>query len=586
MLDTHTFAALPHEPAPAAYAFGRFVLRRRERLLLADGAPVELGSRAVEVLLALVEADGALLTKGALLDRVWPGVVVEENNVQVQVSAVRRTLGPEGRGWVATVPGRGYRFTGPVAALPPDGETVAVPAPPARPPEAPEPLPLSVLVLPFAGRGADPAGGWFADALTDGLTTELARALPPGVGGAVAAQASADTYRGHGVDVRAIGRAQGVRYVVEGSVLLAGERVRVNAQLVAADTGAHLWAERFDKACRRPHGNGGDDDGGVLQLQDTIVGRISRAVGLQMVDAEARRAERAEHEHPGRAVEALDYVLRARALVVRGTMTREAIEAACALYARALARDPENADALAGIACLRAHQVVKGYLDETGQTVRDEAEAREAALAEAEKKLARALAIAPGHTGALMGRAMLLRARGLFADAVAAAEAVLARSPGELLAHKEIGLSLLCLGRAEEAVARFERADALAPGDDPARWTWLHGLGRALLQLGRDAEAADALRRAVAGNPTFAHAHALLAAALALAGEEAPARAAMAQFRRMEPDTPLDALAQRCASPFGATDPLYKARNRRVLEGLRRAAAMPAGLLAGPAAAA
>ncbi|MBV8869518.1 MAG: tetratricopeptide repeat protein, partial [Acetobacteraceae bacterium] len=366
----------------------------------------------------------------------------------------------------------------------------------------------------------------------------------------------------HPADVRAIGRAQGVRYVVEGSVLLADdERVRVNAQLVAADTGAHLWADRFDMPRRD-----------TLRVQDAIVGRLARAVGLRMVEAEARRAER---EHPGDdegGGTAQGYVLRARALVGRGTMTREAIEAACALYAHALARDPGNADALAGTACLRVQQVVKGYLDEAGWTVRDAAEAREARLAEAEGKLARALAIAPGHAGALMGRAGLLRARGLFEDAIAAAEAVLARGPGEPLAHKEIGLSLLCLGRAEEAVAQFRHADALAPGDDPARWTWLHGLGRALIQLGRDAEAVDALRRAVGGNPTFAHAHALLAAALALAGEEAPARAAMAEFRRAEPHTPLDALAWRCASPIAATDPLYQARNARVLEGLRRAA--------------
>jgi len=574
MLDTHTFAAPrleppQSEPAAAAFAFGRFVLRRRERLLLHDGAPVELGSRAVEVLLLLVEADGALLTKGALLDRVWPGVVVEENNLQVQVSAIRRALGPEGRDWIATIPGRGYRFTGPVAVLTDEEEGIASAATVARPLEAEpvEPPPLSVMVLPFAGRGADPAGDWFADGVTDSLTTDLARALP--LGSAVAAQASADTYRGHPADVRAIGRAQGVRYVVEGSVLLAEDRVRVNAQLVAAETGVHLWADRFDK----PRDDGGD----VLQLQDQIVGRLARAVGLRMVGAEALRAEQAERERPDEdGGTAQGYVLRARALVGRTLMTRGDIEAACALYARALQREPANADALAGIACLRVLQVIKGYLDAAGWTVRDAAEARAARLAEAEDKLARALAIAPGHLGALKGRAGLLRARGLFEDAIAAAEAVLARDPGELLAYKEIGLSLLCLGRAEEAVDWFRHADALAPADDPARWTWLFGLGRALIQLGRDREAVEALRLAVAANPTYAPSHALLAAALALAGEEAPARAAMTEFRRAEPETSVEELAQRCAAPFAATDPRYKERNARVLEGLHRAAGFPA----------
>ncbi len=572
MLDTLTLTALrpelqsePAGSAPAAYAFGRFVLRQRERLLLRDGALVELGSRAVEVLLALVEADGALLTKGALLDRVWPGVVVEENNLQVQVSVIRRALGSEGRDWIATVPGRGYRFTGPVALLAADEEAAMALSAVERAPEAAEQSPLSVLVLPFEGRGADPAGRWFADGVTDSLTTDLARVLPGG--SAIIAQTSADAYRGHhAADVRAIGRVQGVRYVVEGSVLLADDWVRVNAQLIAAETGAHLWAERFDLSRH--------EDGDALQAQDRIVGRLARAIGLQMISAEAHRAEQAEREHPGEST-AQDYVLRACAVATQGTglLTREDIAAACALYAQALARDPENADALAGIASLQIHQVMNGYL-EAGRTVRDEAAAREASLAEAEQKLARALALAPGHFKALKGRAMLLRARGLFVDAIAAAEAVLVHSPGDPIAHREIGLDLFYRGRAEEAVGWLRRADRLAPGDDPLRWTWLQSLGRALLQLGRDKEAVDALRLAVASNPTFALSHALLAAALALVGEEKTARAAMAAFRRAEPDTCVDVLAWRAAVPIEATDPLYRSGNARVLDGLRRAAAL------------
>lgn len=564
MLDTRAMNVL--QPEAAGYTFGRFVLRRRERLLLAGGVPVALGSRAVEVLLALVEADGALLAKDAIMDRVWPGVAVEENNLQVQISALRRALGPD-RDWIATVPGRGYRFTGPVAARP-DGAQAA--APTARPP-APAlvaPPPLSVLVLPFAGRGADPAGDC-ADGVTDSLTTDLARVLPPG--SAVIAQTSADAYRGHGADVRAIGREQGVRYVVEGSVLLVGERVRINAQLVTTDTGAHLWAERFDV----PRPCGGD----MLRLQDEIVGRVSRAVAREMIEAEARRAERAARGHPDEAT-AEDLVLRAHAAAGQGLITREGAAAACALYARALGREPEHADALAGLGCVRVYQVVNGFL-EAGWSAQEAAAAREASLAEAEEKLARALALAPHHLGALKGRAVLLRAQGRFADAMAAVETVLAHNPGDPAAHRETGLNLLYLGRTEEAVEWFARADALAPGD-PARWTWLQGLGRALIQLGRDREAADALRRAVASNPAFASLHALLAASLALAGEDAPARAAMAAFRRAAPDTPVDALARRSAVPFTATDPLYRSRNARVLEGLRRAADLLAPQPAAP----
>jgi len=162
----------------------------------------------------------------------------------------------------------------------------------------------------------------------------------------------------------------------------------------------------------------------------------------------------------------------------------------------------------------------------------------------------------------------------VFADAIAAAEMVLAHNPAELTAYREIGLSLLYLGRAEEAVDWFRRADMLAP-DDPLRWTWLQGLSRALLQLGRDREAVSTLRLAVASNPSFALSHALFAAALVLVGEEAQAQAAMAAFRRTEPDTQMDVLAWHAAVPIEATDPRYRSSNERVLEGLRRVADFP-----------
>ena len=559
MLDAYAATVAATQLEPASFAFGRFVLRRRERLLLRDGEPVELGSRAVEVLLALVQADGMLLTKDALLDRVWPGVVVEENNLQVQVSALRRVLGPD-RDWIATIPGRGYRFAGPVTPVADDTTSVPIAAL-CLPPEKAGPPPLSVLVLPFAGHGGDPTRGWFADGVTDSLTTDLARTLPPG--SAVAAQVSADAYKGHGADVRAIGREQGVRYVLEGSVLLAEERVRVNAQLVETETGTHLWAERFDTPRQD-----------VLQVQDEIVGRLARTAGMQMIGAEARRAEQADHERPGEGT-AQDYALRAHAAASQGKMTRGSAEAACALYARALERDPGDADALAGLACVQISRVMNGYLDAGQRTVRDEMQLREAQLTEAEGILARALAAAPGHFKALKSRAVLLRARGRFADAIALAEMLRAQNPGDPGTLREIGLNLLYLGRAEEAVAWLRRADALAPGD-PIRWTWLLGLGRALIHLGRDAEAVDALRLAVASNPDFALSHALLAATLALVGEDASAWVAMAEFRRAEPDTPLDVLARLCAVPFEATDPHYQTRNARVLEGLRRAAGLAA----------
>jgi TolB-like protein len=529
--------------SPDAYAFGRFLLRARERVLLEEGVPVELGTRALDVLFELLASRGQLLTKEALLDRVWPGVIVEENNLQVQISALRRALGPF-RDWIATVPGRGYRFTAPVTILA-DEAAVAHAAYAAA--EAPA---LSVLVLPFAGRGEGTAPGWFADALTDSITTDLARALPRS--GAVAAQVTADTYRLHAADAREIGRSQRVRYVVEGSVLVVSATVRVNLQLICADTGAHLWADRFDLPCA----------GDVLALQDVIAGRIVRSVAPRIINADADRAERAERERPGGGT-AEDYTLLGWSAFCGGAPLPEHFDRAHEYFTRALARDPEHADALAGIGMLFVKSVLEGV------PIGDAA-ARDAKLAEADELFQRALKLAPGHYLALKGRLGLLRARGAFDDAIIAGQAMLARNPAEVFIHRELGLNLLHLNRAEEALDWFRRADAFG-ASEPMRWIWLQGEGRALLELGCDIEAVEALRLSIAGNPTFAATHALLAAALAMAGQDDAARDAIAVFRRAEPDAALEYVAQ--------PTPLAPARghppgSRRVLEGLRRAEAL------------
>ena len=538
MMDGGGAAAL--RPSGAGYRFGRFVLRGPQRLLLADGEPAELGARAFDVLMVLAGSGGALVTKAALLDRVWAGLAVEENNLQVQVSTLRRVLGAD-RDWIVTLPGQGYRFTAPVVPLP-DFEA---------PPAASVPVPhLSILVLPFASRG-DPALDWFADGITDSLTTDLARALP---GCTVTAQTTAGTYKGRAVDVREIGRAMAVRFVLEGSILQANGRVRVNAQLIEAESGAHAWAERFDKPA-----------GSVMQLQDEIVARLTRTIGVQMIACEARRAERLEHDHPD-ASTAADFVLRGHAASMQRMSNRVRFDAATGFYGRALHLDPLNVDALAGMASVRVYQVVNCYLDGGEWDER----AREAHLAQADGLLARVLAAEPGHPSALRTRAVLLRARGAFADALAAAGTLLAEHAGDPAGYRETGLNLLYLGRTEEAVEWFRQADALMPAD-PLRWTWLQGLGRALIQLGRDAEAVEALRLAIESNPDHAPSYAYLAAALALSGDGDRARLELAEFRAAEPGTTLDVFARRSPVPLCATAPAYRSRNGRLLDGLRQA---------------
>src|SRR5215469_1584233 len=216
-----------HPSGDPPAGFGPFRLDRPGRQLLRDGQPVPLGRRAFDTLVALVDADGATLTKDTLLATIWPGLIVEENNLQVQISALRKALGD---GWIITVPGRGYRLS----TTPPKS-----PAPLAAPLQLPD-LP-SLVVLPFANLSGDPEQEYFADGMVEDITAALSR-----IGNLfVIACNSAFTYKGRAVDVRQVGRELGVRYVLEGSVRKSGNRVRITGQLVDAATGAHLWADRF-----------------------------------------------------------------------------------------------------------------------------------------------------------------------------------------------------------------------------------------------------------------------------------------------------------------------------------------------------
>ena len=173
-----------------------------------------------------------------------------------------------------------------------------------------------------------------------------------------------------------------------------------------------------------------------------------------------------------------------------------------ALFRRALALDANNVDAMVGIASTLIYQVVNQY-----QTAE-----RDKLLDEAEALISCAIGLAADHIGVMRARAVLSRARGRFMDAIVAARLVIAQNPGEPTANREIGLNNLYLGETAEAAEWFRRADRMAPRDR-VRWSWLQGLGRALLQMGHDVEAVEALRQAVHGSPGYAPARAYLAAA-------------------------------------------------------------------------
>jgi TolB-like protein/DNA-binding winged helix-turn-helix (wHTH) protein/Flp pilus assembly protein TadD len=403
------------------------------------------------------------------------------------------------------------------------------------------PLVPSIIVLPFINLSGDAKRDYLADGITDSLISDLVRALP---GISVVSRGTAFTYKGQGADPRQIGRELGVRYLLNGSIVFEGERVRVNTQLAETKEGNQLWAERFDTELTS-----------ILQVQDEIVGRVSRAIGLQVVDIEARRSL---HERPSSA-ELIDLVMRGKAVLNLPSSAATMIEAR-GLFEQALKVEPTNIDGLAGVATTLVFEFLNGYY-ETGDDKR---------LREAELLLDRAVMIEPRHLMALKAKAALRRTQGKFDDAIAAAEAVIMENPGEPWAYKEIGLSTMYLGWPEQALDWFAKAHRIGPRD-PGRWTWLDGRGHALILLGRDEEAIHALISALDANPKNLFSHAFLAAAYAHLGRSDEARAALAAYLQRRPDTTISTFRRLSPVPLGLTSPKYQQQHERLKEGLRKA---------------
>ena len=251
--------------------FGRFRLDLGRPELRCDGQPVRIHRHALGILCVLAEAKGEIVSKDELMARLWPGRIVEEGNLHVHVSALRKSLDEHGVGHsiVVTVPGRGYRL----ADL--NGARSAPLAEGSLPSQLPLPDKPSIAVLPFANLSGDPAQEYFADGMVEEITTALSRIRWL----FVIARNSSFTYKGQAVDVKQVGRELGVRYVLEGSVRKSGTRVRITTQLIDATNGAHLWADHFD---------GSLED--VLDLQDQVAISVAGVIEPALRAAEIRRA--------------------------------------------------------------------------------------------------------------------------------------------------------------------------------------------------------------------------------------------------------------------------------------------------------
>ena len=397
--------------------------------------------------------------------------------------------------------------------------------------------PFSIVVLPFDNLSDDREQGYLADAIIDDLTTDLSRIA----GSFVISRNTAFTYKGKAVDVKQVGRELGVRYVLEGSIRRVGNRVRVNAQLIDTDDGAHVWADRFDR-----------DLVDLLALQDDITGSIARTLRYELIEAEGRRSVR-EHPDDPRAV---DYALRASAALVRDPMLpRGNLLEARRLYEEALRLDPGSVQALTGLAGTWLMEATHGWSE-------DEA----VALEHAEALIVRAQAEAPGDRRVLECQGALLVGRRRPDLAIEHWQAAHARDPNSTDTMMNLGWCHVFLGEPELAVSYIESALRRDPrGYNRAN---MHGtLGTAKLYLGRYEEAIRDLELCRSAKPTLAFVRFMLAAAYALAGRMDEARAVLQEFRRMRPGVGIARLRSEALS----TLPRYLELRERVYEGLRLA---------------
>ncbi|MDA9407421.1 adenylate/guanylate cyclase domain-containing protein [Bradyrhizobium sp. CCBAU 45384] len=396
---------------------------------------------------------------------------------------------------------------------------------------------LSIVVLPFANLGGDPEQEYFVDGVTESLTTDLSRIS----GAFVIARNTAFTFKGKAVDVKKLGRELNVRYVLEGSVQRGGKRLRVNVQLIDAETGKHLWAERFDKPIAD-----------LFDVQDEIVSRLANSLDAELIAAEARQAERSSHP------DAMDLVFQGSSWLNKG-LTPNCTVQARGFFEKALALDPENIEAMVGLA--RADALLGGAV------MTDDWSAR---LTSAEVFLTKALTLAPNHAQAHANLGFVQMFTKRAAQAITECEQALTLDRNLARAHGLIGLAKVFLGLGAETEAHINEAFRLSPRDTFAhRWMLMVGLAKA--QLGADAEAVIWMRRSLDANRNYSATHFDLAAVLARLGRLDEARACVNAGLALDPHFTIR--RYRDVTYSNSDNPTYRAGRDRLIEGMRLAGA-------------
>jgi TolB-like protein/class 3 adenylate cyclase/Tfp pilus assembly protein PilF len=400
---------------------------------------------------------------------------------------------------------------------------------------------LSIVVLPFENLSHDPDQDYFADGITEDLTTDLSRIA----GSFVIARNTAFTYKGQAVNVRQIGRELGVHYVLEGSVRRSQDQVQVNVQLIDADTGAHVWADRFDTDLRK-----------LADAQSEITGRLARTLNLELVQVVGRRLEQERGSDPN----ARDLVMRGSAIFQRapGAANRQEAQR---YFDQALTIEPNLVDAKIALATVLVVNLADGS-----------SEAPQGDEARAEALLNDALRQDPNRSQLHGTIALLRRIQNRLSESRIEWERAIALDPNNSIAYGQLGVTLLYLGEPAATIPLEQKRIRLNPNDPNiavAYWS----MGLAYLLQGNAREAIEWLTRARVANPRIYYYSLDLAAALALSNDTDGAHAALAEALRLKPE--ISSIKRQHARWAYTNNPAYRALAAKTVDAGLRLAGMP-----------
>jgi TolB-like protein/DNA-binding winged helix-turn-helix (wHTH) protein/cytochrome c-type biogenesis protein CcmH/NrfG len=544
------------------YEFGAYQLDTDEKVLVRDGHPVALPPKDLETLIVLVEKAGHIVGKEELLEKVWPGVFIEENNLARRVFNLRQVLGegPDGRKYIETVPKRGYRFVGSVRQL---GDSAESPSPPLQSSDSAQstlrvsrrrtvwpwalaaifivaasvlaqrfwrarnasPSKVMLAVLPFENLSGDANEDYFADGLTEEMIAQLGQVQPSRLG--VIARTSIVHYKHTKASIAQIGRELGVGYVMEGSVRRAGGRVRITAQLIQARPQTHVWAESYERPL---------DD--VLTIQREIAQRVTDSLSIELLAAVTRSDANAHLN-----IESYDkYLLGLHEL---GQGTRESISKAIQYFQEGIAIDPKDARLYSALA--EAYESATTYYNSPAEVMPRAKRAAQRAIeldpqlpsahvklgdaylffdwnwTRAQEEYRRALEINPSLPEAQLGYADYLGTLGRFDEALSRVQQAYLHDPLAVESRNEALWIYYFSGRMPETIDQCRKTIEL----EPAAGIPYAILSMAYAQMGKNAEtlraADDAVR--VGNSPSGL---ATTAAALAQVSEKAKANQVLA----------------------------------------------------------